>query len=149
MSDNALVLLALKHYWVHDGLVDLCFCFPAALLCKGLAGNTIIPQEVCFQLVLLWLPLLCTATHGGDGPIFNSVEKGDAESQLQRLVAALPEPDQEQILSSWLQEYAMSQSNWPNLQTCYNSWCCSVRKLEVGMPKVMEKWLKRHLYTIQ
>lgn len=111
----------------------------AALLCKGLVVNTNIPQEVRLQLVILWLPLLCNATHGGDGPIFNSVEKGDAERQLERLVAALPETDQEQVLSTWLQEYAMSQSDWPNLQKCYNSWCSSMRKLEVGMPKVMER----------
>ncbi|KAG0625707.1 hypothetical protein M758_2G075200 [Ceratodon purpureus] len=110
----------------------------SALLCKGLVGNTNIPQDVCLQLVILWLPLLCNATHGGDGPIFSSVEKVDLERQLERLVAALPETDQEQILSTWLQEYALSQSDWPNLQKCYDSWCSSMRKLEIETPKVME-----------
>jgi hypothetical protein len=93
---------------------------------------------VCVSLILVWLPLMCYATHGGDGPIFNSLEKGDAERQLERLVAALPEADQELVLSTWLQHYAMSQSDWPNLQSCYNAWCYTTRKLEPDMSKVMQ-----------
>ncbi|XP_024403883.1 uncharacterized protein [Physcomitrium patens] len=110
----------------------------STLLCKGLVGNMSIPQEVCFKLMLLWLPLLCNATHGGDGPIFNSAEKGEAERQLELLVASLPETDQEQILSTWLQEYAMSQSDWPNLQNCYNTWCYTTRKLEHDTSNIMK-----------
>jgi hypothetical protein len=81
---------------------------------------------------------MCYATHAGDGPIFNSLEKGDAERQLERLVAALPEADQELVLSTWLQHYAMSQSDWPNLQSCYDAWCYTTRKLEPDMSKVMQ-----------
>lgn len=82
------------------------------------------------KLVLLWLPLLCNATHGGDGPIFSSSEKCDAERLLEQAIMGLPQADQELILSTWLQEYAMSQSDWPNLQNCFNNWCHATRKLE-------------------
>lgn len=110
----------------------------AALLCKGVVENTGTPHEVCVNLILAWLPLLCIATHGGDGPIFNSLEKGDLERELERLVVSLPETDQEQVLSTWLEHYAMSQSEWPNLQNCYNAWCYTTRKLELDMSKVMK-----------
>lgn len=110
--------------------------FLAALL---LIGNANIPHEVCLQLVLSWLPLLCNATHGGDSPIFNTEQKRDLEKQLEQLVAGLPDSDQEQVLSTWLHEYAMSQSDFPNLQKCYSTWCSSMRKLEVGMPKIMSE----------
>ncbi|KAG0612273.1 hypothetical protein M758_6G014700 [Ceratodon purpureus] len=110
----------------------------SALLCKGVVENTGTPHEVCVNLILAWLPLLCIATHGGDGPIFNSLEKGDLERELERLVVSLPETDQEQVLSTWLEHYAMSQSEWPNLQNCYNAWCYTTRKLELDMSKVMK-----------
>jgi hypothetical protein len=108
----------------------------SALLCSDLVGNTNIPQEMRLQMVLLWLPLLCNATHGGDSPIFSIEEKREAEKQLERVVATLPDTDQEQVLSTWLQAYALSQSDFPNLQKCYNEWYSSMRKLGFGMPRI-------------
>ena len=98
--------------------------------------DTKIPQEAHIKLVLLWLPLLCNATHGGDGPIFSSTEKVNAQRVLERAILCLPESDQELILSTWLQEYAMSPSDWPNLQNCYHDWCHATRKLEHRVTEV-------------
>lgn len=114
----------------------------SALLCKDLLGNTKFPRETCLQLVLTWLPLLCNANHGGDGPIFSSQEKENAERELERLVSALPEMDQEQVLSTWLQAYAMSQSDWPNLINCFHTWCLASRKLEVEISNALEEGSK-------
>jgi hypothetical protein len=102
----------------------------SALLCRELAGESQVSHGVRLKLVLLWLPLLCNATHGGDGPIFTSLEKTDAERLLESAILCMSVSDQELILSTWLQEYALSQSDWPNLQNCYNVWRQETRKLE-------------------
>ncbi|CAM6075429.1 unnamed protein product [Sphagnum tenellum] len=102
----------------------------SALLCRELAGESQVSHGVRLKLVLLWLPLLCNATHGGDGPIFTSLEKTDAERLLESAILCMSVSDQELILSTWLQEYSLSQSDWPNLQNCYNVWRQETRKLE-------------------
>jgi hypothetical protein len=111
-------------WWVWTG------SFSSALLCRELAGESQVSHGVRLKLVLLWLPLLCNATHGGDGPIFTSLEKTDAERLLESAILCMSVSDQELILSTWLQEYALSQSDWPNLQNCYNVWRQETRKLE-------------------
>ncbi|BBN18762.1 protein MpLDPS2 [Marchantia polymorpha subsp. ruderalis] len=101
-----------------------------ALLVHGIVqGNVDVAREVKFKLLLHWIPLFCTATHGGDGVIFNTTEKVDAEKTLAEAIRNLPESDQEVLLAIWLQEYAMSPSDWPNLQSCYDSWCFETRKV--------------------
>ena len=93
------------------------------------------PHEVSANLLQSWMPLLCAATHGGgDGPLFaSSAERGDAEQQVERLVASLPEAQQEQVLATWLHHYALAPAashEWPNLVNCYHAWCYTTRKLE-------------------
>ncbi|KAG6558106.1 hypothetical protein Mapa_000287 [Marchantia paleacea] len=102
----------------------------SALLSREVvSGRMEVAREVRFKLLLLWIPLFCTATHGVDGVIFNTAEKAEVERTLEMAIRTLPESDQEVILAIWLQEYALSSSDWPNLQNCYDGWCHATRKL--------------------
>ncbi|KAL2607745.1 hypothetical protein R1flu_026318 [Riccia fluitans] len=102
----------------------------SALLIDGMmSGKVEVSRETKFKMLLHWIPLFCTATHGVDGVIFNNSEKAEAQETLDQAIRSLPESDQEVLLAIWLQEYAMSLSDWPNLQNCYYNWCHTVRKL--------------------
>ncbi|KAL3689998.1 hypothetical protein R1sor_016307 [Riccia sorocarpa] len=103
----------------------------SALLTKEVVMGKEVATDVRFKLLLLWIPLFCTATHGIDGVIFSTSEKIEVERTLEKAIRNLPEADQEVILAIWLQEFALSSSDWPNLQSCYDAWCHSTRKLSV------------------
>ncbi|KAJ7548745.1 hypothetical protein O6H91_07G024800 [Diphasiastrum complanatum] len=103
----------------------------SGFLCNGLASGAIeTSPEVTLKLLILWLPLLCTATHGVDGTIFSSSERAEAERMLEQVIMKLlPEAEQELVLAVWLREFIASSSDWPNLQLCYHNWCHKTRKL--------------------
>ncbi|RWW52519.1 hypothetical protein BHE74_00041052 [Ensete ventricosum] len=46
------------------------------------------------------------------------------ERALEDLIAGLPGEDQEIILRNWLEDFAASDSDWPNLQRCFHRWEC-------------------------
>lgn len=102
-------------------------------LCKGIVAEDVdLPKDVKVNLLLLWIPLMCNATHGGDGSIFSSADKVTNQNMLDRLITSLPEAEQEEVLSLWLHEFALSPSDWPNLRRSYDNWCFASRKL--GLP---------------
>ncbi|KAL2632074.1 hypothetical protein R1flu_016760 [Riccia fluitans] len=103
----------------------------SALLIREIVSGKEAGIDVRFKLLFLWIPLFCTATHGVDGVIFSTSEKVEVERSLEKAIRNLPESDQEVLLAIWLQEFALSTSDWPNLQTCYDAWCNSTRKLSL------------------
>lgn len=109
---------------VQSNLVKL-----TALLCRSIGQDfCLVPFEAQFRLLLIWMPLLCRATHSGDGPIFTAREKQETEDAIQRIVSSLHPERQEMIFSEWLQEYSWSSSDWPNLSNAYTGWCDHVRR---------------------
>eukprot|EP00850_Spirogloea_muscicola_P005409 SM000024S07871 [mRNA] locus=s24:1032077:1033859:- [translate_table: standard] len=104
----------------------------SASLCKAVGNGDIgVSGEVCFRLLLLWMPLLCKARHGGDGPILNNSEKQETEEALDRAISFLPMLEQELLYTCWLQEYCMSTSDWPNLSKGFYNWCNKARAYAV------------------
>lgn len=100
----------------------------SAILCRAIGNDTVyVTNQVRFRFLLLWLPLFCRATHGGDGPIFSNWEKQETEEALQNAIAPLSAPDQELIFATWLEEYSWSISDWPNFQKSYGQWCQRAR----------------------
>ncbi|CAM6106977.1 unnamed protein product [Calypogeia fissa] len=125
-SSSSLAAISLRSSpHVQRALVRLSALFVKELVKR----NYEVGRDVQFKLLLRWLPLFCAATHGGDGPIFTISERIDLENSLDKVIKALPESDQEVILAIWLQEFALSSSDWPNLQPSYDYWCNTTRKL--------------------
>lgn len=94
-----------------------------------------VAEDAKIKVLVLWLPLLCNATHGGDGPIFSSLEKASNQKVLEQLIKLLPDMDQEAVLSIWLQEFAFSASDWPDLEPCYTGWC-RVARNQAHLPQL-------------
>lgn len=88
-----------------------------------------ISREVKFRLLLLWLPLFCHAGNGFAYPVLTFFEKAEVERAVEEAIWSLPAMDQEVILTNWIQDYAISASDWPNLQISYDRWCQSTRNL--------------------
>ncbi|KAJ7551485.1 hypothetical protein O6H91_06G017300 [Diphasiastrum complanatum] len=103
----------------------------SVFLCRGMvSGDYEVSTEVTSNLLLLWLPLLCTSINGIEGSIFSGYEKAEAERMLDQAIFMLPESDQEMVLAVWLREFTQSSSDWPNLQACFDNWCQVSRKLD-------------------
>ncbi|THG00033.1 hypothetical protein TEA_017570 [Camellia sinensis var. sinensis] len=92
-------------------------------------GNLDIPSQVKFKLLVLWLPLFCYADNGLAYPVLTGTEKVETERAIDEVISSLPVVDQEVVLTNWLQDFAISPSEWPNLQISYDRWCQSTRKL--------------------
>ncbi|CAL5427396.1 unnamed protein product [Camellia sinensis] len=92
-------------------------------------GNLDIPSQVKFKLLVLWLPLFCYADNGLAYPVLTGSEKVETERAIDEVISSLPVVDQEVVLTNWLQDFAISPSEWPNLQISYDRWCQSTRKL--------------------
>lgn len=86
-------------------------------------------SEVKFRMLSLWLPLLCHARNGLAFPALMRYEKDETERAINHIIGTLSPMDQELILTNWLQDYAISASEWPNLQPSYDLWCNSTRLL--------------------
>lgn len=78
---------------------------------------------------MLWLPLLCHASNGVAYPVLTYLEKVEIERAIDKAIWSLAPMDQEVILTNWLQDFAISPSEWPNLQPSYDRWCQSTRNL--------------------
>lgn len=88
-----------------------------------------VTREVKFKILVLWLPLLCHARNGLSYPILTSYEKFQIERTMNEVISSLPAMDQEVILTNWVQDFAITASDWPNLQPSYDRWCQSARQL--------------------
>ncbi|KAJ0038711.1 hypothetical protein Pint_23210 [Pistacia integerrima] len=88
-----------------------------------------VTREVKFKLLVLWIPLFCHANNGVAYPILSSFEKVEIQREMNEAISSLPAIDQEVILTNWVQDFAVSASDWPNLQLSYDRWCQSARQL--------------------
>ncbi|RWR92606.1 hypothetical protein CKAN_02182400 [Cinnamomum micranthum f. kanehirae] len=105
-------------------------CTTTAILFRELAqGEYEASRQVKFRMLMLWLPLFSYASNGLTFPILTEYERAEMERVMEELIMSLPPADQEVILNNWLQDYAVSSSDWPNLHRCYEKWCRSSRKL--------------------
>ncbi|XP_004292445.1 PREDICTED: uncharacterized protein LOC101309613 [Fragaria vesca subsp. vesca] len=81
------------------------------------------------QMLVLWIPLLCTASNGTDVPVLSISERAELERLLEETIEKLAEEDQERVLSLWLHHFTYcSSSDWPNLHASYARWCNASRK---------------------
>ncbi|KAK8627133.1 hypothetical protein V6N13_134757 [Hibiscus sabdariffa] len=81
-----------------------------------------IDRQVKFRLLVLWVPLFCHASNGHAYPILTSFQKAEIERIMDELISSFPARDQEVILTHWLENYAVSVSDWPNLRLAYDRW---------------------------
>ncbi|XWS68465.1 hypothetical protein CRYUN_Cryun04dG0092600 [Craigia yunnanensis] len=88
-----------------------------------------ISRQVKFRLLVLWIPLFCHASNGLAYPVLTSSQKADIERAMDEVISSFPATDQEVILTNWLQDYAVSVSDWPNLRLTYDRWCQYTREL--------------------
>ncbi|XP_038893039.1 uncharacterized protein LOC120081928 [Benincasa hispida] len=112
--------------------IQWCFVKISATLFRELMSKEIeevVRSEVKFRMLSLWLPLLCHARNGLAFPALMRYEKDETERAVNQIVGTLSPMDQELILTNWLQDYAISASEWPNLQPSYDRWCNSTRLL--------------------
>ncbi|KAM7478974.1 hypothetical protein LguiA_027187 [Lonicera macranthoides] len=88
-------------------------------------------RQTKMKMLILWLPLLCRASHGTDAPVLSINEKKELERVLEDIIESLEEEeDQEQVLSLWLHHFTHClSSDWPNLHSCYARWCTASRRL--------------------
>ncbi|CAK9162729.1 unnamed protein product [Ilex paraguariensis] len=124
---------------LNDELVELLVCrlklsnnvhsCIAILLGELIRAKLEVPRQVKIRLLVLWLPLFCYADNGLAYPVLTGYEKAEMERIMDEMISGLPSMDQEVILTNWLQDFTMSTSDWPNLQTSYDRWCNSTRKL--------------------
>ncbi|KAL5543117.1 hypothetical protein UlMin_010827 [Ulmus minor] len=91
--------------------------------------DVMVTREVKFRLLLLWLPLFCHANNGMSYPILSHFKKIELEKAINEAIWSLPAVDQEVILTNWIQDFAISPSDWPNLQLSYDRWCQTTRNL--------------------
>ncbi|XP_058182492.1 uncharacterized protein LOC131300589 [Rhododendron vialii] len=90
-------------------------------------GGLEVPGQVKYRLLVLWLPLLCHAENGLSYPVLTGYEKIETERTIDQVIATLPSAEQEVVLTNWLQDFSITSSDWPNLQTSYDRWCHSTR----------------------
>ncbi|KAL0539240.1 hypothetical protein IC582_023423 [Cucumis melo] len=112
--------------------IQWCFVKISAMLFKELTSKEMekmVRPEVKFRMLSLWLPLLCHARNGFTFPALMRFEKDETERAVNHIIGTLSPIDQELILTNWLQDYAISASEWPNLQPSYDRWCNSTRLL--------------------
>ncbi|KAM7262280.1 hypothetical protein ACFE04_021357 [Oxalis oulophora] len=99
--------------------------------------------QVKFKLLALWLPLFCHSSNGLAYPILTSFEKLETEKAMDEVIESLPAMDQEVILTNWLQDFAISSSDWPNLQVTYDRWCqftqLSVNSLQERLAEIGDR----------
>jgi hypothetical protein len=74
------------------------------------------------RLLVMWLPLFCNVRSAHDAPSFSASEKSDLLLILEHTIGSLCFWEQEIVLSCWLQLFARSPFDWPNLQRCFESW---------------------------
>ncbi|KAF5749868.1 hypothetical protein HS088_TW03G00194 [Tripterygium wilfordii] len=101
----------------------------AILFVELVREDLIVSQQVKYRMLVLWLPLLCHASNGLTYPVLTSYEKAETERAMDEAIMSLPAADQEVILNNWIQDFTVSASEWPNLQTSYDHWCESTREL--------------------
>ncbi|KAL4277771.1 hypothetical protein GQ457_03G005410 [Hibiscus cannabinus] len=87
-----------------------------------------IDRQVKFRLLVLWVPLFCHASNGHAYPILTSFQKAEIERIMDEVISSFPARDQEVILTRWLENYAVSVSDWPNLGLAYDRWCWCTRE---------------------
>ncbi|GMI74754.1 hypothetical protein like AT3G19920 [Hibiscus trionum] len=87
-----------------------------------------IARQVKFRLLVLWIPLFCHASNGHAYPILTSFQKAEIERTMDEVISSFPARDQEVLLTNWLENYAVSVSDWPNLGLAYDRWCRSTRE---------------------
>ncbi|KAL4361363.1 hypothetical protein GQ457_04G004560 [Hibiscus cannabinus] len=86
-----------------------------------------IAKHVKFRLLVLWIPLFCHASNGHSYPILMSFRKAGIEKTIDEVISSFPARDQE-VLTHWLENYAVSVSDWPNLGLAYDRWCRCTRE---------------------
>ncbi|KAK1385393.1 BTB/POZ domain protein [Heracleum sosnowskyi] len=91
--------------------------------------NIDVAREVKFRLLAIWVPMFCYAENGIAYPILTGYEKAETEKIMDQLLSSMPVADQQIILTNWLQDFLISNSDWPNLQISYDRWCHTARKL--------------------
>ncbi|KAJ3689243.1 hypothetical protein LUZ61_018407 [Rhynchospora tenuis] len=91
-------------------------------------GKWYTAREVQFGILALWLPVLCYASNGVTSPAVAGPERYETEKALEDLIGDLPSEDQEIILQNWLEDFAASESDWPNLSSCFDRFCRVSRK---------------------
>ncbi|GMJ12997.1 hypothetical protein like AT3G19920 [Hibiscus trionum] len=87
-----------------------------------------IDRQVKFRLLVLWVPLFCHASNGHAYPVLTSFQKAEMERTMDEVISSLPPRDQEVLLTHWLENYAVSISDWPNLGLAYDRWCRFTRE---------------------
>eukprot|EP00249_Psilotum_nudum_P020526 c27743_g1_i1 orf=543-1796(-) len=112
------------HPRLQNSLLRVCVFMLKELVSQEIKSST----DVKLKLLLLWLPLFCCSKNVCDTPLFTYTEKVEVVSLLEKIIMSLPASNQETVLTSWLQEYSLSSSDWPNLQYCYESWYMSYCK---------------------
>lgn len=85
-----------------------------------------------FNILVIWLPLLCYADNGLSYPVLTGYEKAEMEKTMNELISTLPTIDQEVILANWLQDFTTTSSDWPNLHRSYDLWTHSTREFISG-----------------
>lgn len=73
--------------------------------------------------------MFCFAENGIAYPVLTGYEKAETEKIIDQLISGMPVTDQQIILTNWLQDFLISNSDWPNLQISYDRWCHTARKL--------------------
>jgi hypothetical protein len=91
-------------------------------------GDWCAAREVQFSILALWLPVLCYASNGVTSPVVSEPERYETEQAIEELISGLPNEDQEVILQNWLEDFAASDSDWPNLSRCFDRFCRLSRK---------------------
>lgn len=106
------------------------YALPSAFLFRELTRKDLeIPRQVKFRLLVLWTPLFCHASNGHASPILTSFQKAEIERAMDEVISNFPAMEQEFILTTWLENYAVSVSDWPNLGLAYDRWCQSTREM--------------------
>ncbi|XP_022725048.1 uncharacterized protein LOC111281618 [Durio zibethinus] len=113
---------------INEALVQ--WSFASAILFGERTRNDLqISRQVKFRLLGLWIPLFCHASNGLCYPVLTSFQKAELERAMDEVISSFPAMDQEVILTNWIQEYAVSVSDWPNLRQSYDRWCQFTREL--------------------
>lgn len=126
-----IIKLGLRKKYVQIFHILLCF---SATLFRDLTRKDMeemVTSEVKFRMLCLWLPVLCHAQNGLTFPALMMYEKDDTEIAVNQVIGTLSPTDQEVIITNWLRDYAISTSEWPNLQPAYDRWCNSTRQFIV------------------
>ncbi|CAL9769848.1 unnamed protein product [Musa acuminata subsp. burmannicoides] len=111
----------------------------------GLCCPSPSPTRVRFGALALWLPLLCYASNGVTSPVLMAVKRWEMERVMEDLIAGLPGEDQEIILRYWLEDFAASDSDWPNLSRFLN--VNTKVKISVSMSKLSTYGVVDAIYT--